>query len=61
MMVHGILNKDAPTIWLYPAAENNLSKLKKALKSLIGRNGITGDTPVKSNGSRKILFLLKDI
>ena len=53
--------RDAPSIWLYPNTESNLHKLKKALKSLIGKCGITGETPIKSNGSRKILFLLNEV
>jgi len=43
------------TIWLYPDAEKNLEKLKPALRNMKGYYGITKDTKLKSNTSRKSL------
>ena len=49
------------TIWLYPDAYKNIEKVKPALKSLKGKYGMTGETTVKSNTTRKELFQLKDL
>lgn len=46
-------------LWLYPQAEGALNEAMRAgLKSLIGVHLITATTPVKSNTSRRVLFIL---
>lgn len=51
-----------PILWLYPLAERYLgSKIKAGLGSLVGVHRITGQTEVRSNTSRKVLFLLADV
>ena len=53
---------DGPSLWLYPHAERSLNEAMKAgLNSLVGVHRIDGQTPVYSNTSRELLFLLQDV
>jgi len=54
-------DKPCGTIWLYPDAEKNVEKIKKALKNLMGKYGMCEKTKVKSNVTRKTLFKLGDL
>lgn len=53
---------DGPTLWLYPHAEKGMNEMmRQGLASLIGVHRITGNTPVRSNSDRHIIFRLNEV
>jgi len=54
--------RGGPVLWLYPFAEAALNDVMCCgLASLVGVHKIDGDTPVRSNDTRRILFRLGEI
>lgn len=53
-------DKNQKDIWLYPDAEKNLPRLKKAICNLKGKHGITEKHKILSNTSRKEIGKVKD-
>jgi len=53
--------KHSGTIWLYPAMEENLPRLRQALVNMIGHYGITEETVIRSNSGRGVICRLGDL
>ena len=53
---------EGPSFWLYPHTEGALNpEMIRGLCSLIGVHRISKDTPVFSNTTRNLLFVLREI